>query len=267
MKTAAVIGCGKMGAALVKGMLRAGVLAPGDLRLHDVSRAALEGLAAEAGARAADSAEDAARGADVALVCVKPGEVAGLLEGLRPTLAGKLAVSIAAGVPLSRLQTAAGDACRVARVMPNTPALIGRGVAAYALGEGATESDAADVERIFGSVGRAFRVKEGLLDAVTALSGSGPAYVFLVIEALADAGVAMGLSKDLALELAAGTVAGSAEMIAATGEHPARLRDMVTSPGGTTIAGVEALEKAGVRAAFFAALRAAARRSAELGAS
>jgi pyrroline-5-carboxylate reductase len=149
--------------------------------------------------------------------------------------------------------------------MPNTPSLVQKGAAAYALGTNATEADGAIAEQILGSVGEVVRVKEELLDVVTGLSGSGPAYVYLVIEAMSDAGVLMGLPRDLSLKLAAQTVAGSAEMVLRTGRHPASLRDDVTSPGGTTIAGLEELEAGGVRSAFLSAVRAATERARVLG--
>ena len=170
-----------------------------------------------------------------------------------------------AGLSIARLEEAAGPNVRIIRVMPNTPALIHQGAAAFATGGTATDADAALVSRIFSAVGRAVQVKETLLDAVTGLSGSGPAYVYLVIEALADGGVLMGLPRDLALQLAAQTVAGAAGMVLQTGLHPAALKDQVTSPGGTTIAGLEELEGAAVRSAFLSAVRAATERSRQLG--
>jgi pyrroline-5-carboxylate reductase len=169
-------------------------------------------------------------------------------------------------LPIARLQEAAGESVRIVRVMPNTPALVGKGAAAYALGATATAADSTLTEKVLGGVGEVVRVKEELLDVVTGLSGSGPAYVYLVIEALSDAGVLMGLPRDLSLKLAAQTVAGSAEMVLQTGKHPAALRDEVTSPGGTTIAGLEALEAGAVRSAFLSAVRAATERARELGA-
>jgi pyrroline-5-carboxylate reductase len=186
------------------------------------------------------------------------------LREVSAKLKGKLVISIVAGLDSQALETAAGPDVRVVRVMPNTPALVGQGAAAYSLGNRATEGDAVLVEKILRGVGLAVRVKESLLDAVTGLSGSGPAYVFTVIEALADGGVLMGLPRDLALKLAAQTVAGAAAMVRDTGEHPAVLRDQVTSPGGTTIAGLEELESGGLRSALISAVRAATERSRQL---
>ena len=151
--------------------------------------------------------------------------------------------------------------------MPNTPALVGASASAYALGEGARKEDGELAKRLLSAVGVAFEVKESLLDAVTGLSGSGPAYAYLVIEALADGAVLVGMPRDLALRLAAQTLAGAAEMVLSTKQHPAALRDMVTSPGGTTIAGIEALESRGARAAFVHAVRAATERARVLGSS
>jgi pyrroline-5-carboxylate reductase len=182
-------------------------------------------------------------------------------------LQGKLLISIAAGVSIATLQEYAGPDVRVIRVMPNTPALVHKGSAAYALGVGTTEADAETAEAVFSSVGRAYEVAESLLDAVTGLSGSGPAYVYLAIEALADGGVRMGLPRDLAVQLAAQTVSGAAEMVLRTTLHPAQLKDMVASPGGTTIAGLAVLEAHSVRGAFIEAVEAATLRSRELGAS
>jgi pyrroline-5-carboxylate reductase len=176
----------------------------------------------------------------------------------------KLIISIAAGVPLAKL-TVGLKTERVARVMPNTPALVGKGASAYALASGASTADGQLVGQLLGAVGLAFLVDEKHLDAVTGLSGSGPAYVYVMIEALADGGVKMGLTRDVALALAAQTVRGSAEMVLTTGEHPAALKDKVASPGGTTIAGLAALEDRGLRSALIAAVEAATKRSIELG--
>jgi pyrroline-5-carboxylate reductase len=190
----------------------------------------------------------------------------GLLEDLRRFLTDQhLIISIAAGVPLRKLENALFAGARVVRAMPNTPALAGASASAYALGEWATREDAATAQRLFSAVGVAFEVEEKLLDAVTGLSGSGPAYVYLVLEALSDGGVAAGLPRDVATRLAAQTVLGAAKMALDTGLHPGQLKDMVTSPGGTTIEGLHELERAGVRGALMSAVRAAADKARKLG--
>jgi pyrroline-5-carboxylate reductase len=178
--------------------------------------------------------------------------------------ADHLVVSVAAGVSIATIAKGLGLDRRIARVMPNTPALIGEGAAAYCLGPGTKPEDETVVAECLRSVGKAFRVPESQLDAVTGLSGSGPAFVFLMIDALADGGVRVGLPREVALELAAQTVSGAARMVLETGEHPGRLKDQVASPAGTTIAGLHALERAGVRGALMDAVEAAYRRSVEL---
>ena len=210
-----------------------------------------------------------AEGSDVVFLCVKPADARAVARGLAPVLARtdrrRLLVSVAAGVSLDDLQAAAGAQTPLVRVMPNTPCLVGCGASAYARGEKATDEDAGLVGRIFSAVGEAYPVPESLIDAVNGLSGSGPAYVYLVIEALADGGVLMGLPRTLAASLAAQTVLGAAEMVRQTGRHPAELREAVASPGGTTIAALETLELAGVRAALMGAVRAATERAREMG--
>lgn len=259
------IGCGKMGSALVRGVLAAEVCAPADIRVFDrIADAAVE-LSAETGAGLAAGIRDLAAASDVVVLCVKPDDAPSALAEASPDISGKLLVSIAAGLTIASLQ-AAVPGSRVVRVMPNTGALVREGAAAYAAGAGVTDADAAAVVKIFSSVGLAFAVKESLLDAATGLSGSGPAYVYLFIEALSDGGVQMGLPRDLATRLAVQTVAGAAAMVAETGMHPAVLREMVTSPGGTTIAGLAELERAGLRSGVINAVRAATLRAQELGA-
>jgi len=261
------VGSGKMATALVQGAVSSQAFAPGEILVSDAVPGVAEKLAAASQGTAVATNEQLAAQADALVLCVKPADALAALRAVRGATAGKLIISIVAGLPLAALQEAAGPEVRIVRVMPNTPALIHRGAAAYALGRAATPEDGALTEKLFGAVGLIVRVKEELLDVVTGLSGSGPAYVYLVIEALADAGVLMGLSRDLALKLSAQTVAGGAQMVIETGRHPAALRDEVTSPGGTTIAGLEALEAAAVRSAFFSAVRAATERARELGAS
>jgi pyrroline-5-carboxylate reductase len=211
----------------------------------------------------ATSNEEAAEAAPVVILCVKPQEAAIAIQQAGAALSGKLLISIAAGLNVATLEKMAPK-CRVIRAMPNTPAIIGRAATAYTGGANATQADKDCAEAIFASVGIVSYVQEKLLDAVTGLSGSGPAYVFLVIEALTDGGVSCGLPTNLARQLAIQTVLGAAELAKETGEHPAILREMVTSPGGTTAAALGELEQHGVRAAFIQAVRAADRRSKEL---
>ncbi|MEO7932148.1 MAG: pyrroline-5-carboxylate reductase [Chthoniobacterales bacterium] len=255
------IGCGKMAGAILQGVCNSGKFDGDQLFLHDKDAARMAELKDICGARPLASNTAVAEAAEVILLCVKPCDVPAALKEIQPVLAGKLIVSIAAGLTIARLQELSGNAAAVIRVMPNTPALVHRGATAYALGDGATEEHAEVVEEIFCAVGQVFQVAESALDAVTGLSGSGPAYIYTVIEALADGGVLMGLPRELALQLAAQTVIGAGEMVVQTHLHPAALRDMVTSPGGTTIAAMEALEKGGLRAALISAVRAATERS------
>lgn len=260
------LGCGKMATALVGGVVEAGVFPAESIRVYDCYPAASEALSQKTGVTAVSSAEALADAVDALVLCVKPADALEAVGSLNGKLGGKLVISIVAGLSIARLEEATGLSTRVVRVMPNTPALIGQGAAAFALGSTASADDAELVSKILSAVGCAVKVKESLLDAVTGLSGSGPAYVYLMIEALADGGVLMGLPRDLALQLAAQTVAGSAAMVLQTGQHPAVLKNQVESPGGTTIAGVERLEEAAVRSALISAVRAATARSRELGA-
>jgi pyrroline-5-carboxylate reductase len=262
------IGSGKMATALVQGMLRAGVIRPGEVCASDTSRAALEALCGPCGLAACGTNAEVAGRSDVVVLAVKPQVLPAVLAELKPVVgADHLVVSIAAGVPLASLAAGLGPEVRLIRVMPNTPALVGEGASGYCLGPNATEADAATVRTALASVGTAHLVAESLLDAVTGLSGSGPAFVYQIIEALSDGGVRVGLPRDVATSLAAQTVLGAAKMVLDTGLHPGVLKDQVTSPGGTTIAGLHALERGGLRAALMDAVEAATRRSAELGGS
>ena len=260
------IGSGKMASALVEGVLQAGLFAKNDILVTDRLDAAVKALVKKCHVKSVEDNASLVAQCDAVVCCVKPGDAGEALAPVGEAEGEKLVISIMAGVTVSSLRQFTNKKARVIRVMPNTPALIHKGAAAYALGKSATEEDAQLVEKIFSAVGMVFRVKEDLLDVVTGLSGSGPAYIYLVIEALADAGVLMGLPRDLALQLAAQTVSGAAGMVLQTKLHPAVLKDQVTSPGGTTIAGLEALENGKVRAAFLSAVRVATKRSRELGA-
>ena len=255
-----------MGGALLKGAIAAGVCKAEDVVLADAYVPAAEALAKDCpGARIAESNKQAVGAADTILLCVKPHDMVTMLESLGHTADGRLFISIAAGVQLRTLENALHLEARVVRVMPNTPALVGKGAAAYTPGSWATDSDAKTTEALMSGVGEVIKVKEALLDAVTGVSRSGPAYIYTIIEALSDGGVLMGLPKADALKLAAHTVAGAAEMVISTGLHPAELRDQVTSPGGTTIAALAELERHGLRSALIAGVRVAAERSQELG--
>jgi len=261
----AVLGGGVMGGTLVAALRTGGW--PGDrVTVADQDAAKAEALAHEHDVLTAGN-RDAVASADVVLLAVKPDVVPAALADLAPVLRdGALVVSVAAGVPLRVYEDALPAGTPVVRVMPNTPALIGRGASGIAPGRAAGAEHLALVERMLAATGLVERVAEKHLDAVTALSGSGPAYAFYVIDALAEAGVLLGLPRDLSSRLAVATVEGAAAMVAQTGDHPVVLRERVSSPGGTTVAGVAALDEHAVRAGLVAAVRAAAERSRELGA-
>lgn len=249
-----------MGEALVAGLLRAG-WAPGDIHVAEVVPARRDELAVRFPGLATGERPVAAAGA---VVAVKPGDVPVACAALREVGVGRV-LSIAAGVPTAAIEAVLGAGVPVVRAMPNTAALVGAGAAAIAPGTEAGEAELAWAEEILGAVGTVVRVPEALLDAVTGLSGSGPAYVFLVVEALVEGGVAAGLPRDVSAALAVQTVLGSARLLADTGQGPEALRAAVTSPGGTTAAGLRVLERAGARSAFIEAVLAAATRSRELG--
>jgi pyrroline-5-carboxylate reductase len=261
------IGAGQMAAALAGGFVRAGLVNPEQIVAHDPSTTAVEHFVGQVpGCRTLASNAEVLDAADVIFLAVKPQTMAAVMEQTRGWGSdGKLLVSIAAGIPLASL-TAGFDSERIIRVMPNTPCLVGRGAAGFALGPAATAEDGRLVASLLESVGVAFEVDERLLDAVTGLSGSGPAFVYMVIEALSDGGVRMGLPRAIATQLAAQTVQGAAAMVLASQEHPAVLKDRVASPAGTTIAGMQALEEHGLRAALIAAVETATERSIQLGA-
>jgi pyrroline-5-carboxylate reductase len=261
------IGSGKMATALIRGMLRAGRATPESVFASDPLESARTALAAETGVTVFESNVRVAHKSDVLVLAVKPQSMPHVLEHLRHVVTPEhLVVSIAAGVSLATLTAGLGADRRLARVMSNTPALVGQGASAFCLGPHARPEDEATVRGCLESVGLALAVPEGLLDAVTGLSGSGPAFVYTMIEALSDGGVRVGLPRDAATALAAQTVLGAAQMVLETGLHTGVLKDQVASPGGTTIAGLHALERGGIRAALIDAVEAATRRSAELAA-
>jgi pyrroline-5-carboxylate reductase len=259
----AFLGAGKMASAIVQGMLRAKVCHASDITASCPEPELLESLRAATSVHVLTSNAEAVSGASVVILCVKPNDVVTALGQAGNELDGKLLISIVAGQEIATLKALASGA-RVIRAMPNTAAMVGRSATAYACDDGVSSEDRLVAEAVFSSVGRAYPVGENMLNAVTGLSGSGPAYVYLMIEALSDGGVACGLPRMLALDLAVQTVVGAAEMLATTSEHPAVLREMVTSPAGTTMAGLRELENRGVRSAFIEAVRAAAHRAGEL---
>jgi pyrroline-5-carboxylate reductase len=256
------IGCGAMARALAGGLLESGVN-PSEILASDPFPSARAQFDEAVGARTTEDNAEVVEGSEVVVLAVKPGAVDGLLAALDDAICKKpLWISIAAGVPLTALQASLPAGARVVRTMPNTPALVRAGCTAYFPAPTVTEADLGLVEGVLEAAGWCWRApNEDLLDAVTGLSGSGPAYVFLILEALADAGVRQGLPRDVAQSLATRTVLGSAQLALETGTHPGVLKDQVTSPGGTTIAGLEQLESGGVRAAIYNAVGAATSRS------
>ena len=258
------LGAGKMATALIRGMIRDGT-PPESILASDPDPKARASLLGESGVSTFDSNEAVIRDVDVVVLAIKPQMMAGVLAEIRPWITAEhLVISVAAGVTLGTLADGLGLDRRIARAMPNTPALVGEGAAAYCLGSAVQPGDDSIVAGCLEAVGKSFRVPESLLDAVTGLSGSGPAFVYVMIEALADGGVRVGLPREIALALAAQTVLGSARMVLETGQHPGYLKDQVASPAGTTIAGLHALERGGVRAALMNAVEAAYARSVEL---
>src|SRR5437867_2980903 len=266
--TIGFLGAGKMATALAQGFVRAGLVAPQQIIASDPSKPAIAAFAKATGAKTTTFNPEVLKFAAVLILAVKPDQANTVLNEIREHLTEKhLLISIAAGVPLAKLEAGLGTGARVIRVMPNTPALIGRSATAFAPGKTARREDGHLAQKLFSAVGIALQVKEPLLDALTGLSGSGPAYVYLFIEAPSDGGVAAGLPRDIATKLAAQTVLGSAQMVLETGAHPGALKDMVASPGGTTIEGLHELEKGKLRATLMSAVRAAADKSRKLGQS
>jgi pyrroline-5-carboxylate reductase len=260
------LGAGKMATALAKGFINARLVKAGQVFAADPFAAARQHFAAETGGKVFSANLDAARSAKVLILATKPDQVAAALAEISGAFSGDhLLISIAAGVTLAKLEGALPAGARVVRVMPNTPALVGAGAAGFATGKHATPADGELAKKLLSAVGVALPVKESLLDAVTGLSGSGPAYVYQFIEALSDGGVAAGLPRDVATQLAAQTVLGGAKMVLETGQHPGALKDQVTSPGGTTIEGLHELEKGKLRATVMSAVRAATEKSKKLG--
>lgn len=265
MSRTALIGTGVMGETLLAGLLQAG-WAPTAIVGADRRETRRQELEGRYGVKCETSAEDAVAGAETVIIVVKPQDVAELLPKLAPRLApGALVVSLCAGVTTSQLEDGLPERTPVVRVMPNTPAQVAEGMAAVSAGAHASKVDLDKAVDIMAAVGKAIVVPERYQDAVTALSGSGPAYLFFVVEAMIDAGVGLGLPRDISTALVNQTMFGSAKLLVESARHPTLLREMVTSPAGTTAAALRHLEERSVKAAFMAAIEAARDRSVELG--
>jgi len=259
----AILGAGVMGETLLSGLIRAG-RPVSDLLVGEKRHERAQELQERYDVAVVSNLE-ATKGADVVVLVVKPQDMAGLLDEIGPSVRpGQLVVSLAAGITTSFLESRLPDGVPVVRVMPNTPALVDEGMAAIAPGSHCDDDHLSVAEELLGSTGRVLRVPEKQMDAVTAISGTGPAYVFFVVESMIEAGVHLGLPRATATDLVVQTLVGSAKMLRETGTHPVVLREQVTSPGGTTAAALRELEVHKVRAAFLAAMEAARDRSAQL---
>jgi pyrroline-5-carboxylate reductase len=260
------IGSGNMGEALIKGLTAANLVSPDAIYASDVRIERLRALDQQYGVQLLQDNAELVRQVDIVILAVKPQILPAVVRQIASAVTKKkLLISIAAGVSTTTIRAALGKDARLIRVMPNTPALVLEGVTAIAKAEGLEPGDLDDAGEIFSAVGRVVTLDEELMDAVTGLSGSGPAYVAIVIESLADGGVKMGLDRITAMTLATQTVLGAARLILETGLHPGAVKDMVSSPGGTTIAGIAALEEGGIRNNLIKAVERATHRSRELG--
>jgi len=260
-KKIGLIGCGKMGGALLAGILRARLISPKEIICADYDRRRLDEIRGQYNVETTTRNKRAAE-ADIVIIAVKPQVVGEVLDDISSVIKpSTVLVSIAAGITSGFIEKRLAKEALIIRAMPNTPAMVGEGMTALSVGKRVKEEDLSFARNIFEAVGKTVVVKEDLMDAVTGLSGSGPAYIFTIIEALADGGVQMGLDRDTARLMAAQTVLGAARLVMEGNRHPAELRDMVTSPGGTTIAGLRVMEEGKIRATLMAAVEAATRRS------
>jgi len=265
-KQVGILGTGNMGEALIHGLLYGHLCRPEQIFCSDVRAERLKAIREKYGVKATSHNVEVVKQSDIVILAVKPQIMKQVVEEIAKYLdLSKLIISIAAGVPLDAIEACARKDLKLIRVMSNICVSVREGVSAISGGKHALKEDLMMAKTIFDSVGKSLFIEEDLLDAVTGLSGSGPAYIFLIIDALADAGVKVGLSRDDALILAPQTVLGAAKMLIETGEHPGKLKDMVTSPGGTAIAGLHTLEEGGVRTTLINAVEVATGRSKILG--
>lgn len=264
-KKLCILGTGNMGDAILSGILSARLYKKGDVIVSDISEERLSKVKSKHGIETTKNNVEACNSSRFIIIAVKPGSMKSLIEEISNTISEtNVIVSVAAGISISRIQGWLKKDIQVIRVMPNTPVVVREGMTAIAPGQGVKDADLSVIKMIFGSMGKTVVLNEEYLNAVTGLSGSGPAYIFTIIEALSDGGVKAGLPRSTATLLAAQTVLGAAKMVLETGSHTGILRDMVTSPGGTTIEGLHCLETAGIRAALISAVEHATRRSKEL---
>tara|TARA_B100000959_G_scaffold262192_1_gene300390 strand:+ start:456 stop:1307 length:852 start_codon:yes stop_codon:yes gene_type:complete len=269
-KKIAFIGSGNMAEALISSLIDSSVFNPDAILCSDISKKRLEYIHNNYNIHTSPDNFDVAQKADIIILSVKPQIILKVLDQISETVdSSKLIISIAAGISLDIIKKAmskeGAKTFRLIRAMPNTPALVQTGATALTKGADASENDLKAAFEIFSAIGKAVEINEDLMDAVTGLSGSGPAYIFLIIEALADAGVKVGLPKDISMTLSVQTVLGAAKLASESGDHPAKLREMVTSPGGTTIAGINSLEEGNLKAVLMNAVEAATQRGRELG--
>ena len=265
-KQVGILGTGNMGEALIHGLLYGHLCRPEQIFCSDVKAEKLKAIREKYGVKSTSHNVEVVKQSDIVILAVKPQIMKQVVEEIAKYLdLSKLVISIAAGVPLNAIEACARKDLKLIRIMSNICVSVREGVSTIAGGKHALKEDLMMAKTIFDSVGKSLFIEEGLLDAVTGLSGSGPAYIFLIIDALADAGVKVGLSRDDALILASQTVLGAAKMLIETGEHPGKLKDMVTSPGGTAIAGLHTLEEGGLRTTLINAVEVATQRSKALG--
>ena len=258
------LGCGNMGKAIIRGALNAKVVSHNDMYVFDIFAPAMVAIAEDLGVKTGQSPADIVKQADIIIIAVKPKDVPGVLEAIAPYTEGKVILSIAAGVSIERIVAKLGASAKIVRAMPNTPALVGEGMTAIAANANVTEAEKKEILAIFNCFGKAEMMGEYLFDAVTGLSGSGPAYAYIFIEAMADGAVLCGMPRETAYRFAAQTLLGSARMVLESGQHPGALKDMVCSPAGTTIEAVQILEKKGFRSAVIDAVQAATAKSAKM---